>query len=79
MCSFLRTKDQYEVDLLIEQDGMIYPIECKKSASPSLHNLQGINALHQLQTNAADAAVVCLVPNAMALSSRIQAVPIGYL
>ncbi len=79
VCSFLRTKDQYEVDLLIEQDGMIYLIECKKSASPSRHNLQGINALHQLQTNAADAAVVCLVPNATALSSRIQAVPIGYL
>ena len=79
VCSFLRTKDQYEVDLLIEQDGVIYPIECKKSASPSRHHLQGINALHQLQANAADAAVVCLVPNAMTLSARIQAVPIGFL
>jgi len=32
---FYRDKDKYEIDLLIEQNNTLYPIEIKKTASPT--------------------------------------------
>jgi len=32
---FYRDKDKYEIDLLIEQNNILYPIEIKKTASPT--------------------------------------------
>ena len=32
---FFRNNDKKEIDLLLEQDGILYPVEVKKTASPS--------------------------------------------
>jgi predicted AAA+ superfamily ATPase len=42
---FFRNNDRKEIDLLIEQDGVLYPIEIKKSASPALRDIKNFNAL----------------------------------
>ncbi|MDL2226644.1 ATP-binding protein [Deltaproteobacteria bacterium OttesenSCG-928-M10] len=37
---YYRDKDQKEIDLLIIQDGTVYPLECKKTASPDKNDVR---------------------------------------
>lgn len=79
MLYFYRDKDQKEIDLLIEQDGQLYPIEIKKSASPSLHANKYFSVLDKLSFDVAPGAVLCLKQQDVPLSSQVMAIPIGYL
>ena len=78
-CYYYRSKDGYEIDLLIEQDGFLHPIECKKSASPSRQALQGFKSLGQPDVPLSQGAVLCLVPDALPLSPTVQALNVAYL
>jgi hypothetical protein len=72
-----RDKDRREVDLLIEADGLLYPIECKKSAAPGRDALAGIAALAYQGAALGPGAVVCMVPEHVPLQAepRVSAVP----
>ncbi len=37
---YYRDKDVREIDILIEQNGVIYPVEIKKTANPSRDNIE---------------------------------------
>lgn len=76
---FYRDKDQKEIDLLIEQDGLIYPIEFKKSATPSINATKSFIALEKLGQPIGPGAVVCLRETDVALSRTVMAIPVGYL
>lgn len=72
-----RDKDRREVDLLIEADGLLYPIECKKSAAPGRDALAGIAALAHQGAALGPGAVVCMAPEPVPLQAkpRVSAVP----
>lgn len=77
---YYRDKDQREVDLLIETDGCLYPIECKKTASPGPDAARGIRALAQSGASLGEAGVVCMVPDSMplptpGLPTPVRAIP----
>ncbi len=76
---FYRDRDQKEIDLLIEQDGQLYPIEFKKTASPSLHAVKSFAALDKLSHLIGPGGVVCLKETDVALSKQVTAIPIAYL
>lgn len=76
---FYRDRDQKEIDLLIEKDGQIYPIEFKKSATPSLNATTSFIALEKLGKPIGPGAVICLRETDVALSHTVTAIPIGYL
>lgn len=76
---YFRNKDQREVDVLIERDGVLYPVECKKSASPSRDALAGVSALERLGVPVGSGAVICMVPTLLPLSRKVTAVPVGVL
>lgn len=76
---YFRNKDQREIDLLIESDGVLYPVEFKKSAAPSRESLAGMKALAQLGVKVGPGAVVCMVPEMLPLSRSVTAVPVGMI
>ena len=76
---FYRDRDQKEIDLLIEQDGLLYPIEFKKSASPSTHSLGNFLALQKLGQPIGPGAIICFKETDMPLSREVMAIPIAYL
>jgi hypothetical protein len=78
---YFRNKDQREVDLLIEADGLLHPVEIKKSASPGRDALAGILSLHGLGLPLGAGAVVCMVPQPIALSREPQVIawPAGWM
>lgn len=76
---FYRDKDQKEIDLVIEQDNYLYPIEIKKSATPSLNAANNFGLLSKLNQPIGQGAVLCLRQKDIPLSAEINAIPIGYL
>jgi hypothetical protein len=75
---FYRDRDQKEIDLLIEQNGQLYPVEFKKSASPSLNSIN-FSSLEKLDCSIGPGAVICLKINDVPLSRKVTAIPVGYL
>ncbi len=56
---FYRDSNKKEIDLIIEQDGTITPIEIKKSAAPK-DALKNFSVLAQLKMQVGTGAVVCM-------------------
>lgn len=78
-CYFYRDRDQQEIDLLIEQDGKLYPIEFKKTASPSLNAIKSFKTMEKLGLPMGPGAMVCLKETDVPLSREVMAIPVGYL
>ena len=76
---YYRDTDQKEVDLIIEGGDTIYPVEFKKTASPSKTASKNFKALEKLGKKIGHGAVICFVENDIPLSADVTALPIGYL
>jgi len=76
---FYRDTDQQEVDLLIESGDTLYPVEIKKTASPSQNARRQFGVLDKLGRTIGPGAVLCLVERDIPLSQIVTAVPVGYL
>jgi predicted AAA+ superfamily ATPase len=76
---FYRDKDQKEIDLLIEYDQTLYPIEFKKTATPSLNSVKNFHTLENLGLKIGHGVVICLKEKEVALSNDVTAIPITYL
>jgi predicted AAA+ superfamily ATPase len=73
---FYRDKDKKEIDLLIIQDRIIYPIECKKTGFPNSDALRPFRTLENLKNPIGEAAVICLCDMLLPITKHIQAVPV---
>lgn len=76
---FYRDKEKREIDLLIEENGTLYPIEIKKSAA--LHNMkfEGFSMLENLSTPIGHGGVICFANTLIPISDHVDAIPVGYL
>lgn len=76
---FYRDKDKHEIDLLIEKNGLLYPIEIKKTASIKNIRMQNFNILEKTKLSIAHGGVLCFVNLPIPISKTIDAIPIGYI
>lgn len=76
---FYRDKDQKEVDLIIEQNNMLYPVEFKKTATPGRNASKHFPVLEKLGKPIGHGAVICLRESSIPLSQQVDAIPIGLL
>lgn len=79
---FYRDKDKKEIDLLIHQDGTLYPIEIKKAAQPSREAVRHFAVLEGLAASGyrtGPGALVCLAPARLPLTPSVSVVPVGHL
>lgn len=70
---FYRDTEQKESDLLIESDDVIYPIEIKKTATPSRQASKAFSAAANLGKTVGHGAVICLTPCDVPLSANVTA------
>ena len=85
---YYRDRDQKEIDLLLYQDGTLYPIEIKKTASPgkeSVRHFKVLNpvteperfgALEQYKIEIGTGAVVCMVNDLLPVDRNNWYVPV---
>lgn len=76
---FYRDKDKKEIDLLIEKNGMLYPIEIKKNASPDKKAIANFSLLIKFNKKDVHGAVICLSQEFIPLSKNVDIVPISLL
>jgi predicted AAA+ superfamily ATPase len=73
---YYRDKDSNEIDLIIENDGKLSPIEIKKSANPSPELLRAFNVLNKPNIKKGTGAVICMKDEFSAFSKENLIVPI---
>ena len=76
---FYRDKEQREIDLLLEQDNTLYPVEFKKTASPNLSMTKHFKVLANLDKPVGHGAIVCLRESDIPLSTDVDVIPASYL
>ena len=76
---FYRDKEQREIDLLIEQDGVLFPLEIKKHADPTRDDIRNFDVLDQLNINRGAGGVICLYDKMVTLAGNDRVIPIQYL
>ena len=85
---YYRDKDQKEIDLLLYQNGTLYPIEVKKAASPgkgaikSFHVLDAVQepekfgAINELKIDIGEGSVVCMAKDLLPIDAKNWYVPV---
>jgi predicted AAA+ superfamily ATPase len=76
---FYRDADRHEVDLIIHQDGKIYPIEIKKTASPNAKDFKQFETLRKFsESEVLPGGVVCMYDSPLPLGGG-HIVPVSYI
>lgn len=76
---YYRDKDRKEIDLLIVQDGIIYPLEIKKTASPTLADIRSFLSLQKLGMPVGPGGVICLTKQSLPITDSAMSIPVGVL
>lgn len=66
---------QKEVDLLIERDGKLYPIEIKLTSNPKPSMIKNFKYI----PNAGDGTLICPVEKDMYLTNDVNVIPVSYI
>lgn len=77
---FYRDKDMNEIDLLIEENGTLYPLEIKKHADPQKKDMDAFALLDKIPgIRRGSGGVICLYDKLITLSGNDRVIPIQYL
>jgi predicted AAA+ superfamily ATPase len=79
---YYRDKDQKEIDLLIHQDNVLYPIEIKKTANPTRDAVRHFQVLENLGMpglRIGPGALVCLSEMRLPIQADVSIVPVGMI
>jgi predicted AAA+ superfamily ATPase len=77
---FYRDADKREIDLLIHQNGSLYPIEIKKTSSPNAGDVKHFETLKRFTTiKVAPGALICTYDKVLSLNGTDKIVPINYI
>ncbi len=77
---YYRDKEGREIDLLIEKNAVLYPIEIKKSASPRKEFLKHFKVLDNIYgMEKGTGGIICLYDNLVKLDEKNWVIPVNYL
>ena len=73
---YYRDKDAKEIDIILEHDGVINPIEIKKSANPGSELVKVFSLLNNASIPRSKGAVICMKPELSAIDRENYIVPV---
>ena len=77
---YYRDKDGKEIDLLIFENGCLYPIEIKKTSNPNIADIKSFNILDNLKNpQRATGGIICMYDNLIPLQNKDMIIPVSYL
>lgn len=77
---FYRDKDMNEIDLIIVEDGTLYPLEMKKHADPQKKDMDAFDIIDNISgVKRGPGGVICLYDNLVTLKGSDRVIPICYL
>ena len=72
---FYRTKEKEEVDLIIDRDGLLHPVEIKLSAKITEWDLKGINSLKKTHSKIGNGVFISATPTPYSITEEIEVLP----
>lgn len=77
---FYRDKEQKEIDLLIECNGVLYPLEMKKHADPKAADIKAFSVLDDIPgVQRGSGGVICTYHQLVTLKDDDKVIPISYI
>lgn len=77
---FYRDVERREIDIVLHQDGTLFPVEIKKTSSPNLNDVKQFEALRRSTTmNVAEGTLICTYDKILALKGNNKVIPVEYL
>jgi predicted AAA+ superfamily ATPase len=73
---YYRDTDNKEIDLIIEQDNILYPIEIKKSGSPKKDAIKHFGVLEKTGKQVGTGSVICLCSDVLPIDKNNYFVPV---
>ena len=73
---YFRDKDGNEIDVVIEMNGKLYPIEIKKTASPNKAMTKAFSCLDRLQLPRSTGVILCMASELSAIDSDTYVIPL---
>ena len=77
---YYRDKDRREIDVILEENGVLYPIEIKKKSNPNAGDIKAFDAIETvLKQKRGHGAVLCMAQTHLPITAEVDAVPIPYI
>ena len=77
---FYRDKDMNEIDLLIEENGILHPLEMKKHADPQKKDIETFGLLDKIpNVKRGPGGVICLYDKLITLRGDDKIIPVNFL
>lgn len=77
---FYRDKDKYEIDLLINLDGKLYPIEIKKTATPTQNDAKNFFITDRINNvEVQSPVIICNTPSIVNVNKDVKAIPVEWI
>ena len=73
---YYRDIDSKEIDIILESDGKLHPIEIKKTASPSMQLVNAFKQLDKASIPRGAGAVICTRKELSALDKSAMIIPV---
>ena len=77
---YYRDKDKREIDVLLEENGILYPLEIKKKGHASTADIKAFGAIESvLGRKRGHGAVLCMARTHLPVTGDVDALPVGYI
>ena len=73
---YYRDSNSNEIDMVIESDGMLHPLEIKRSVNPGSELISAFHLLDKASVPRGNGAILCMRPKLSAINSENYIVPI---
>lgn len=70
-----RDTQNKEIDLIIEKDGKLHPVEIKLTTNPNKSMIKNFDTI----SNAGSGAIICMKENDMLLTEDVRVIPVSYI
>lgn len=76
---YYRDKDKKEIDLLIEDSGVLHPIEIKKTSKPDKSMIKNFDVLDFKDVKRGTGGIVCLSSDFIPMTKEDNIIPVAYI
>ena len=77
--NFYRDSKMKEIDLIIEENGVLHPIEIKKTATPDKSAMKSFSVLQNAGRELGTGAVICMTDRVLPLDENNLMMPSGII
>ena len=76
---FYRDTNQKEIDLVMETDGQLHPIEIKRAASPDKKVIKTFSLLEKSSKNIGAGGIICMAAKPFPIDTENNMIPVNLL